>query len=282
MQQTEPVGIAGSGRIGQTLGRILIAMGEPVVCVAGRSPERTAAAAAFLGGVSAVRYEELGLRARRWLICVPDDAIEEVAARIGPRQGIALHTCGAKGHEALRAIAGASLGTLHPLQTVPDPATGVEALRGAAFAVSGDAEAVAWAERIVRAAGGMVLRIEDWARPLYHAAAVLASNALTALLDAARTAIEAAGVGPGDSLRALGPLARASLDNALRLGPEAALTGPVRRGDAVTVAAHRNALRGLPEPVGDLYRAAGLHALGLAEKQGVSPFLAAQVRRVLE
>ena len=258
-------------------------MGDPVTCIAGRSPERAAAAAAFIGaGVEAVSYEDLAQRAGRWLICVPDQAIEEVAARIGARRGMALHTCGAKGHRALAAMQGVSAGTLHPLQTIPDPATGIEALQGAAFAVSGDAGAVAWAERIVRAVDGIVLRIDDGARPLYHAAAVLASNALTALLDTARAAIEAAGVPSQESLRALGPLARASVENALRLGPGAALTGPVRRGDSATVAAHRDALRRLPESAGALYRAAGLHALGMAEEQGLSPLAVAEVRQVLE
>ncbi|MBK6404306.1 MAG: DUF2520 domain-containing protein [Holophagales bacterium] len=77
---------------------------------------------------------------------------------------------------------------------------------------------------------------------LYHLAAALGANGLTGLVAASRDALVGAGLTPGDALGALGPLLRSALEEALRLGPEAALTGPVARGDEATLERHRRAL----------------------------------------
>jgi predicted short-subunit dehydrogenase-like oxidoreductase (DUF2520 family) len=290
-----PVGIAGAGRVAQALGRLLAAQGEPVAFIASRTIQHARAAAAFIGpGVEAVSYSELAHHARRILIAVPDSALEAVAATLDASfpewAGIVLHTCGAKGPEALQALAerGIFCGAIHPLQTISDPESGASALDGAAFAISGDAPALAWAERIAHAANGRILRIPAERRPLYHAAAVMASNYVTALLSAAQTLLIAADVDPQEALQALGPLARTSLDNALRQGPVAALTGPIERGDVSTIAAHLSALthitapNGIPGPIPMLYRAAGLQTLELARKKGLCAERAAATERLLE
>ena len=250
--------------------------------------ERARAAAAFLGpGVEAVSYEDLPARASRILIAVADDAIEPVAenlaARWPSRDGIALHTCGAKGVEALEALRrrGVHCGTLHPLQTIPDSAGGEQALRGVSFAVSGDPPALVWARRIAALCGGGILEIPDEFRPLYHAAAVMAGNYVVALLSAAQTLLGAAGVEPARALEALGPLTRSSVENALIAGPAAALTGPVSRGDAATVAAHLQALAPAAESIRDLYRAAGIQTLALARQRGLDSVQAAAIEDIL-
>ena len=279
------VGIAGAGRVAQALGRLLHTSGEPVAFVASRSLEHGRTAAAFIGpGVEAVSYSEIAQRARRILIAVPDSALEAVAAMLAMESGIVLHTCGAQGPDALRALAGrgVSCGAIHPLQTISDPESGVAALNGAAFAISGDAPALAWAERIARAANGRILRIPAGRRPLYHAAAVLAGNSITALLSAAQSLLIAAEVDPEEALQALGPLARTSLENTLRQGPTAALTGPIERGDVSTIAAHLAALENIPGPIPLLYRAAGLQTLELARKKGLCAERAVATERVLE
>ncbi|MCW5981705.1 MAG: DUF2520 domain-containing protein [Bryobacteraceae bacterium] len=270
-----PVAIAGGGRVGQALGRLLAERGTPVAAVACRSAAHAEQAAAFIGaGCAPAGYGELSAWAERTLIAVPDDAIEDVAARIaagGMRRGLALHTSGALGHEALEPLArqGVHCGGLHPLQTVPSPSQGLAALRGAFFAVGGDEPAAKWAEDIAGALGGHAFRIAPGARPLYHAAAVMASNYLVALVDAATSLMERAGVAPDRALPALAPLVEASARNALALGPEKALTGPIRRGDAATVMRHLAALADAPPSVRKLYRAAGAHAVHLARRGGL-------------
>jgi len=271
--------------VAQALGRLLHARGEPIAFVASRNLEHARTAAAFIGpGVEALSYSEIAKRARRILIAVPDSALEAVAAMLALESGIVLHTCGAQGPEALRSLAerGVSCGAIHPLQTISDPESGAAALDGAAFAISGDAPALAWAERIARAANGRILRIPAGRRPLYHAAAVLASNSITALLSAAQGLLIAAEVDPEEALRALGPLARTSLENALRQGPVAALTGPIERGDVSTISAHLAALDNIPGPIPLLYRAAGLQTLELARRKGLNAERAAATERLLE
>jgi predicted short-subunit dehydrogenase-like oxidoreductase (DUF2520 family) len=97
----------------------------------------------------------------------------------------------------------------------------------------------------------------------------MASNYLVALMDAAVILMKAAGIEQEQALRALAPLVRASVGNALTMSPVQALTGPVERGDNGTVAAHFRAFStaSAPESVKALYRAAGLHAVDMARRK---------------
>jgi predicted short-subunit dehydrogenase-like oxidoreductase (DUF2520 family) len=269
-----PIGIAGAGRIGQALGRLLLERGERVVAVAGRDVHRTAVAAAFIG-VQPASYSELPNRCARILIAVPDDALDSIVAVLAGtmQDGAALHTCGTRGPEALAPLEarGVSCAAMHPLQTVTTPEQGLTALPGSTFAITGSGPAAAWALHIAALLRGEVLQIPPLQRPLYHAAAVMASNYLMVLMDAAVILMREAGIEQEQALRALAPLMRASLGNALTVGPVQGLTGPVERGDIGTVAAHLRALaeasESVPESVKALYRAAGLHALDMARRK---------------
>ena len=123
---------------------------------------------------------------------------------------------------------------MHPLVSLPSADLGAERLRGAWFAVAGDAEV----DSLVTALGGRSFAITDSARPLYHAAAVISSNHLVALLGQAERVADLAGV----PLEVMLDLARDTVDNVRRLGPAAALTGPAARGDEATIARHLKAL----------------------------------------
>jgi predicted short-subunit dehydrogenase-like oxidoreductase (DUF2520 family) len=219
-------------------------------------------------------------------VAVSDGAIAPVAEELVQPNGrlrVALHTCGGYGAEVLAPLhaAGVSCGGLHPLQTIRDPSQGAAALGSAAFAVCGDSGALCWAEELAAVLGGHVLHIEPGARNLYHAAAVMASNYIAALLDSAQQLLLLAGVPREDALRSLAPLARTSLDNAVRCGPVEALTGPIARGDAATVAGHVTALKGVEPSIAGLYEAAGLHALGMARKRGLGEEAGESVHRAL-
>ncbi len=140
---------------------------------------------------------------------------------------------------------------------------------------------MAWAEEIASVLGGQALHIDSSARPLYHAAAVMASNYVVGLMDAARQLMIGAGVEDDRALSVLAPLLRTTVQNIIAKGPERALTGPVERGDAVTVAAHLAALAGGPATIESLYRAAGLHVLDIAGRRGLPAERAQAVRKVL-
>jgi predicted short-subunit dehydrogenase-like oxidoreductase (DUF2520 family) len=192
------------------------------------SPEATAAAAEVV------------------FLTVPDDAIAEMAERIAPHVGagkFVVHTSGGTSIEALAPVreAGARIGSVHPLQTIPDARKGAEALAGAAVAITAaDADRPPLA-RLARAWGGRPFDLPDEAKGVYHAAAVFASNYLVSAVWAASTLLESIGV--GNPRQHLAPLVRTSVDNVLARGGQRALTGPVARGDAELVRRHVEALR---------------------------------------
>ena len=277
--------IAGAGPVAQAIGSALRGSAITVEFLASRSLEHARAAADFIGGVKALRYRDIPSHASHVLIAVSDRALAPVAAELASTGGlqVALHTCGSYGPEVLAPLAeaGVACGAIHPLQTIREGAGGAAALRGAAFAVSGDAAALDWAEEIAAVLGGQVLRIDSGARRIYHAAAVMASNSIAALLHSAEQLMVRAGVPREVALRSLAPLARTSLENVLQYGAVEALTGPVVRGDAATVAGHLQALQGADESITGLYRAAALHALRMARERGLGEQEAAEVRRAL-
>ena len=218
------VGIIGTGRVGSVLAAALADAGHPVVT--GRPDDIT-------------------------IIAVPDDALASVVAGLGPANVVA-HTSGAHGLRVLEpAVArGARPLALHPAMTFTGRPEDLARLRkGISFGVTAPPDVRPLAEELVRELGGTPEWIADEHRALYHSALAHGANHLVTLVNDALDALRAAGVTRPEKV--LDPLVHAALDNALRLG-DAALTGPVSRGDAQTVAAH---LAALPAGVRPAYRA---------------------------
>src|SRR5690606_26012949 len=143
------------------------------------------------------------------ILAVPDDALPEVVhdlALIGPAPAgcAALHLSGALSTDALEPLhhSGYAIGSMHPLMAVADPWVAGERLCGAAFAMTGEPVATAAARRLVAELGGVPLTIPAMQRPLYHAAAVMASNYLVALTGAAVRMLGQAGITEDDAVRA--------------------------------------------------------------------------------
>jgi predicted short-subunit dehydrogenase-like oxidoreductase (DUF2520 family) len=283
----DPIGILGTGRVAQTLGRLLSENGRPVAAIAGRNPGRTALAALFIGGrTTPVTIEELPALSSHVLIAVSDRGVEPVAeilAKSGFRCGVALHTCGAKGPQALAVLEnqGISCGALHPIQSFASAEQGVASVVGSSFGIDGNPEALRWASSIVALMGGRSLRISPQHRGLYHAAAVMASSYIAALIYAEVAILAAAGVERSTALMALAPLVRTSGENSLDLGPVEALTGPIERGDNATVLAHLEDLRSLPDPVRRLYCSAGELVVQMASLRGLQDAKAAELQEML-
>jgi predicted short-subunit dehydrogenase-like oxidoreductase (DUF2520 family) len=229
---------------------------------------------------------ELPRCARCILIAVSDDAVTSVADELeasGLEGGIVLHTSGSAGPDALACLrrSNNSTGVLHPLQTVPTAARGIETLPGSTFACSGDDAAMSWAGELIEALRGRALAIDPERWQHYHAAAVMACNYHVTLVDAALELMENAGIGRGPALDALRPLIQATTDNVLNAGPEAALTGPVRRGDAGTIRRHLAALSTASEETRRLYVAAGRRTIALAKRAGLDRGAAVEIAAAL-
>jgi len=166
------------------------------------------------------------------LIATPDTVVADVAAAIRPGRAVVAHVAGSLGLDVLAPHDRRA--ALHPLVSLPDAEIGAERLTGGWFAVAGDPLVA----DLAAALGGRTFEIADDDRALYHAAAAVASNHLVALLGHAQRLGASVGV-PADALMAL---ALGSAENAVALGPAAALTGPAARGDEATLAAHRDAI----------------------------------------
>jgi predicted short-subunit dehydrogenase-like oxidoreductase (DUF2520 family) len=219
------------------------------------------------------------------ILAVPDTALSEVAydlSMTGPAPpGCAVfHLSGALSTEVLAPLhaVGYTVGSVHPLQAVADPWLSGDRLMGAAFAIAGEPAAISAARRLVDALGGRPLLIPPARRPIYHAAAVVASNYFVALVAFAVRLMEQAGVSEGDAVPALLPLIRGTLDNLQQLGVPAALTGPVPRGDVDTIRLH---LARLSPEDRVLYCALGLELLRVSKLAGLDDRRAAELEALL-
>lgn len=186
------------------------------------------------------------------LVTVPDDRIADVAAAITPGRAVLVHTSGAKGLDVLAPHRRRA--SVHPLMSLPDPATGADKLRrGGVFAVAGDPVA----EQIVAALGGRAATVGDDRRALYHATAAVAANHLVALCAQVERLAGRAGV----PVEAYWDLMETTLENVRRSGPLPSLTGPAARGDTSTISLH---LEALPTDERTLYLALANEAARLA------------------
>ncbi|MEU7206210.1 DUF2520 domain-containing protein [Streptomyces sp. NPDC045470] len=241
------VGVVGAGRVGPALAASLQLAGHRPVAVSGVSDASVRRAAALLPDVPVVSPAEVLQRAELVLLTVPDDALPGLVAGLAEtgsvRPGqLLVHTSGRFGTAVLDPAtrAGALPLALHPAMTFTGTRVDVQRLAGCSFGVTAPEPLRMAAEALVIEMGGEPEWIEEEARPLYHAALAIGANHLVTLVAQAMELLREAGVGAPD--RMLGPLLGAALDNALRSG-DAALTGPVARGDAGTVAAHVSELR---------------------------------------
>jgi predicted short-subunit dehydrogenase-like oxidoreductase (DUF2520 family) len=219
------------------------------------------------------------------LLAVPDGAIGSMATELARDEPIesrhaVLHLSGLLDRGALAALApvGAALGSFHPLQTVSDPASAPERLRGAYAGIEGDERALEAGRELAHSLGMTPVTIPPAAKPAYHAGAAIAANFTVVLAAVAERLATSAGVAPDVARRLYLPLIRGAAAN-LEIGPAAALTGPVRRGDAETVAAH---LRALPAGDRELYVLLAREALRLAREAGLSAEAGDRVARALE
>lgn len=211
-----------------------------------------------------------------YILCVPDAALADVAVELATslpssdRRVTVMHTSGATSTTVLQACADRGCRTLsfHPLQTFSDPALGADRLRGITVAITPGPrpdETAAWrlGERIARAIGALPVRVTEEHRLLYHAAATMASNYLVTLCHVAEDLLCRAGFPRDAALPTLLPLIRGAVDNLDRQGSVAALTGPLSRGDTMTVTAHLAALADEAPAMSTLYRDLGLATLDI-------------------
>ncbi len=218
------------------------------------------------------------------VLAVPDPVICEVAAAVAPwlRRGArVLHCAGSRTRYELEACAraGARTGAMHPLASFADPKRPPD-LNGAFFVCSGDKAAVAAAGRIARAVKAKVLALPLHG-PAYHALAAMIAGGTVGFVYATIPALQDMGLDRREAERAAGSLVRTVAENIIQIGLPKALTGPVIRGDAATVAAHRMSLGKLSKDVAAAYDAVAPLVLQCAIAAGLSEADTRRMRKVL-
>jgi predicted short-subunit dehydrogenase-like oxidoreductase (DUF2520 family) len=241
------VGVVGAGRVGTALAAALQRAGHRIEAVSAVSETSLRRVEKILPGTPVRRPEEVVASADLVLLTVPDDVLPGLVAGLASTGAelsgrMLAHASGRHGLAVLEPAVrrGAMPLALHPVMTFTGRPDDVDRLAGISFGVTAPEPLRPVAEALVMEMGGEPVVIAEENRDLYHAALAGAANHLVTLVVQACDLLAEAGV--ANPPRMLGPLLGAALDNALRLG-DAALTGPVARGDADTVAGHVAALR---------------------------------------
>jgi predicted short-subunit dehydrogenase-like oxidoreductase (DUF2520 family) len=270
----DTVAILGPGRVGTAVGFLLRSAGYEITALAGRSAKSCRSAIPFTGGKIYPSAAEAASRARCILITVSDDAIQGVCDAVAestPLKGKkVIHMSGAGGLDLLRSArdAGARVGSIHPIQSFADVRGAIENIPGSTFGITVDDRIRTWAVRFVRDLGGQPFLVSESDKPLYHAAACLASNYLVTLMHAAEEIYLSLGLSPEKAVRAFWPLVKGTIRNIESKGTVQSLTGPIARGDIGTVEKHLSAFQDDLETLIDFYCRTGLLTVDVALKKG--------------
>ncbi|EKF22072.1 NAD binding domain of 6-phosphogluconate dehydrogenase family protein [Mycolicibacterium hassiacum DSM 44199] len=268
------VGIISAGRVGTALGVALERVEHVVVACSATSHASRERARRRLPDTAVLTPAQVAERAELLLLAVPDAVLAQVVVELAAAQAvrpgtIVAHTSGANGIGVLAPLTqqGCIPLAIHPAMTFTGSDQDIERLPDTCFGITAaDEVGYAIAQSLVLEIGGEPFRVREDARTLYHAALAHAGNhVITVVLDAVealRAALwgqellgqEIVSDNPGGlAERVIGPLARASLENALQRG-QAALTGPVARGDAAAVADHLRAMAEADPDLAEAYR----------------------------
>ncbi|RZU63299.1 Rossmann-like and DUF2520 domain-containing protein [Zhihengliuella halotolerans] len=280
------IGVISAGKVGAVLGAALRAAEHQIVGVHAVSEDSRERAENLLPGAPVLEIDEILRRAELVLFAVPDDQLGPLVAGLAdaghfkPGQ-LVVHTAGRFGLEVLApARAAGAIGlAIHPAMTFTGMSLDLARLPDCVFGVTAENMMLPIAQALVVEMGAEPVVVADADRVTYHAALAHASNHLVTLAGQAAQLLNEVGVERPDRL--LGPLMRASLENALASG-EAALTGPVARGDAGTVAQHVEALEDVDDDVRTAYTSMALAtAMRAADRGLITRAQALEMARIL-
>ena len=288
-KKRDRIAIIGLGKVGAAIGFLLKKAGYPIVAVTDRSPEAIRHGHPFTGGHIFSRAVDAVADADAVLIATTDDAIPVVCQEIADAGVIRsgqkfVHLSGAGSLDLLAPAkaCGAFVASIHPIQSFADVQGAVDNIPGSTFGVTADAEIMNWAVDFTLDLKGTPFLIPDEDKPLYHAAACIASNYLTTLMHIVEQIYLHLGLDRDEAVRAFWPLVRGTLKNIESRGTIQALTGPIARGDAGTIEKHLSAFHAKLPDFLQTYCALGLVTTDLGEKKGLPEDKAGQIRKILK
>jgi predicted short-subunit dehydrogenase-like oxidoreductase (DUF2520 family) len=266
------LGIIGAGTVGTALAVRLTQQGYGIVAVASRtrsSAERLVKAAG--SGTVYDDSQKVADNAGLVFITTPDDAISAVAGKTRWHRGqFVVHCSGADSLDVLEParIAGARVGSFHPLQTFAGIQKAIENLPGSTFALEAEGELQDILKEMAGALGGHWIKLSAGDKAAYHAAAVMTSNYLVTLLKMATDLWAGFGIPREQAIQALLPLLKGTVNNLENLGIPHALTGPIARGDIGTVRIHLDTLQQTAPAILPAYCEMGLQTIPVALAKG--------------
>lgn len=274
--------VVGLGRVGSLIAR-LVAKNERLRGISVRDDEDVERAKTFGEGVQVSQGPaDVGADCVV-LLCVPDDQILQVAAEWA-ESGAAgfVHFSGSMGLSAVTARVGMlEVAAMHPLLSVSSGEMQLEEAAGVTFGLSGEGVARTAAVQLAGWLGGTIVEVDEGSRAAWHLAATLASNGVYALLSVATQIAAANGISGFDVERGLAALAAQSAKNASVAGSVAGATGPIVRGDAMTVAKHLQVIQNEPDARA-LYVELARALIDIAEMRAVGERQLAAIRSLIE
>jgi predicted short-subunit dehydrogenase-like oxidoreductase (DUF2520 family) len=274
------IAVVGPGRVGLVFGQALRKKGDTIVAVVARHARSAARGATYLG---CRRYgKTLDVLPRETsvvLLTVPHAAVEETAwnlARTAHLRFKHLSVCHASGMLTADALAplarkGTTVVSFHPLQTFPrdfSPDRILPSLPGIWYGIDGSPRGRRFARALALRLGGRTVVIPPGLREFYHAACVVASNHLTALLGVLEEMHGVLGRKRPGYLTLFQPIMDATLGNVASSSPGEALSGPVARGGTATIARHCESLRQYAPTLLPYYTAMTMATVRLARANG--------------
>ncbi len=288
----EKIAIIGLGRTGTAIGYLLRRAGYPVVAVTSRSQASLRERISYTGGTAftADADAEAASLATCIFITTPDDTIAAVCCEIVQKGGInpgdkVIHMSGAGGLDLLESARriGAKVASIHPIQSFADVEGAIRNIPASTFGITADEDLREWSSGLVLELGGIPVEVPEAIKPLYHAAACMASNYLTALIHAVEEIYLSLGLSREEAIRAFWPLINGTLRNIETKGSVQALTGPISRGDAGTIEQHIRVFRETLPDYLPAYCVMGLLTVELAIKRNsLSPEIADIVKNILK
>ncbi len=275
------IGIIGAGAVGTALAGLFASAGHDLCGIATRTEQSLKKSLNLLDLPPEAGHLDAGpwcSNADVLFITVPDDQISGIADQIRRKEilsdeTLTVHCSGAHTADELLTplkspSRGLRIGSFHPLQTVPDPKSGMQSIPQAWVAIEGSADVCSELDALADQIGADSFVIPPDRKDLYHAAAVFASNHVISVLSVAANLMQKATDDEVDPLATLQPLIDASVSNALKTSPESALTGPAARGDGDTINAHQASIKEVDEDYADLYVELTKNCMKIARERG--------------
>ena len=271
--KNDTIAIIGLGKVGTAVGYLLRQAGYKISAVADRSTRALKNGIGYTGGTACSDPLQASLLADSIFITTTDDLIESVCTEIsegggcGPGKKV-VHMSGAGGLDILETArkSGANIASIHPLQSFVDITGVIENIPGSTFGITAEEAINDWAIQVVRDLGGIPFFVSEEDKPLYHAAACMASNYLVTLMHMVEGVYRYLGIDADEAVRSFWPLVKGTMKNMEDRGTEKSLTGPIARGDIGTIHRHLDVLKNKMPALLNLYCEMGLFTVDIGLK----------------